>query len=90
MLVQIMYGNARSKVRVGVVVSQEFSEKVGVHQASCLSPLLFIIMMEALSWEFRPRCPWDDMYADDLVIISKSLVELHENILLWKAGMEAN
>ena len=43
--------------------------KVGVHQGSLLSPLLFIIVLEALSCEFRSGFPWDDLYADDLVII---------------------
>ena len=41
-LVQGMYSNARSCVRVG----EEYS-KVGVHQGSVLSRLLFIIVLEA-------------------------------------------
>ena len=49
--------------------------KVGVHQGSVLSPLLFIIVLEALSSEFRAGVPWKDLYADDLVIIADSLEE---------------
>ena len=53
-LVQGMYSNARSRVRVGVGYSEEFEVKVGVHQGSVLSPLLvFIIVLKALSREFR-------------------------------------
>ena len=52
-LVQGMYANARSRVRVGEGFSKEFEVKVGVHQGSVLSPLLFIIVLEALSREFR-------------------------------------
>ena len=52
-LVQGMYSNARSRVRVGEGYSEEFEVKVGVHQGSVLSPLLFIIVLEALSSEFR-------------------------------------
>ena len=48
-LVQGMYANARSRVRVGEGYSEEFKVKVGVHQGSVLSPLLFIIVLEALS-----------------------------------------
>ena len=48
-LVQGMYANARSCVRVGEGYSEEFEVKVGVHQGSVLSPLLFIIVLEALS-----------------------------------------
>ena len=39
-----------------------FSVRVGVHLGSVLSPLLFIIVLEALSREFREGLP------DDLVI----------------------
>ena len=38
-LVQGMYSNARSRVRVGEGYSEEFEVKVGVHQGSLLSPL---------------------------------------------------
>ena len=48
-LVQGMYANARSHVRVGEGYSEEFEVKVGVHQGSVLCPLLFIIVLEALS-----------------------------------------
>ena len=51
-LVQGMYSNARSRVSVGEGYSEEFEVKVGVHQGSVLSPLLFIIMLKALSREF--------------------------------------
>ena len=47
-LVQRMYANARSRVRVGEGYSEEFEVKVGVHQGSVLSPLLFIIVLEAV------------------------------------------
>ena len=47
-LVQRMFANARSRVRVGDGYSEEL-EVFGVHQGSVLSPLLFIIVLEALS-----------------------------------------
>ena len=52
-LVQGMYENVRSRVRVGEGLSIECEVKVGVHQGSVLSQLLFIIVLEALSREFR-------------------------------------
>ena len=60
---------------VGEGYSEEFEEKVGVHLGSVLSPLLFIIVLEALSHEFCSGVPWEDLYADDLVIITESLEE---------------
>ena len=71
-LVQGMYANARSRVRLGEGYSEEFGVKVDVHQRSVFSPLLFIIKLEALSREFRSGVPWEDLYADDLVIIAES------------------
>ena len=68
--------------------SEEFEVKVGVHQGSVLSPLLFITVLEALSQEFRPGVPWEDLYADDLVIIAESLEECVRRPLTWKEAME--
>ena len=44
-------------------------------------------MLEALSHEF-PAVPWEDLYADDLVIIADSLVECVRRLLIWKEAME--
>ena len=51
----------------------------GVHQGSVLSPLLFIIVLVALSLEFRAGVPWEDLYADDLVIIADSIEKCVRN-----------
>ena len=83
-----MYFNARSHVRVGERYSEEFEVKVGVHQGSVLSLLLFIIVLEALSREFRCRVPREDLYADDLVIIAESMEECVRRLLTWKGAME--
>ena len=74
-VVQGMYANARIRVRVNGQLSEEFGVGVGVHQGSVLSPLLFILVLEALSREFRTGVPWELLYADDLVIIADSLEE---------------
>ena len=68
--------------------SQEVDVKVRVHQGSLLSPLLFIIMLKALSLEFRAGVPTEDLYADDLVIIADSLEECVSWLLIWKEAME--
>ena len=62
--------------------------KVGVHQGSVLSLLLFIIVLEALSHEFRCGVPWEDLYADNLVIIDETLEECVRRLLTWKEAME--
>jgi len=50
--------------------SMEFEVRVGVHQGSVLSPLLFIIVMEVLSISFKQGLPWEPLYADDLVLVA--------------------
>ena len=37
----------------------------GTRQCSALSSLLFVIVMEALSREFRVALPWELLYIDD-------------------------
>ena len=46
--------------------SNSFEVKVARHQGSALSPFLFVMVMEALSREFRVALPWELLYADDL------------------------
>ena len=87
-LVQFMYKDVRSRVRVGDGYSEEFGVGVGVDQGSVLSPLLFIIVLEALSREFRTGCPWELLYADDLMISAESMEELLVKLKTWKSEME--
>ena len=80
-----MYKDVRSRVRVGDGYSEEFGVEVGVHQGSVLSPLLFIIVLEALSREFRTD---ELLYADDLMISAVSKEELLVKVKTWKTEME--
>ena len=62
-----MYDGATTAVRLRDGESKEFRVKVGVHQGSVLSQVLFTIVLEALSRrEFRCNLPWELFYADDL------------------------
>ena len=56
---------------------------VGVHQGSVLSPLLFIIVMEAVIHNVREGLPWEMLYADDLVLVGKCEEELKEKLRKW-------
>ena len=68
--------------------SRVFNVKVGVHQGSVLSPLLFIIVLEALSREFGEGLPKELLYVDDLVLIAETKELLLEKVSKWKEGME--
>ena len=88
--VQNMYSNARSRVRVNGQYSDEFNVRVGVHQGSVLSPLLFILVLEALSRKFPDRgAPWELLYADDLCVSADTKEKCIERLRLWKEEMES-
>jgi len=55
--VMSMYTGAKTVVRTVYGNSNGFEVKVGMHQGSALSPLLFVMIMEALSREFRVALP---------------------------------
>ena len=87
-VIQSMYEGALTSVKRRVGESVEFAVKVGVHQGSVLSPLLFTIVLEALLKKFRTGLPWELFYADDLALLAESEEELLEIIRRWKDGME--
>ena len=86
--VMALYEGARTVVRTEDGESEGFEVKVGLHQGSVLSPLLFLIVMEAVTKNIRGGLPWELLYADDLVIIAESLEELLEKLKRWKNGLE--
>jgi len=59
-----VYWCKNSVVRTVYGNSSGFEVKVGMCQGSALSPLLFPMVMEALSREFRVALPWELLYAD--------------------------
>jgi len=62
--------------------------KVGMHQGLALSPLLFVIVMEAISREFGVALPWELLYADDLVVIAETEEDLIKMLNGWKNNVE--
>ena len=68
-IVQSMYRNTRSYVRVKGTFSNDFLAQVGLRQGSVLSLLLFIIVLEVLSREVRSECPAEQLYADNLTLV---------------------
>ena len=87
-VIKAVYEDASTKVRMNGRESRDFNVKVGVHQGSVLGPLLFIIVLEALSREFREGLPMELLYADDLVLIAETKELLLEKVRIWKEGME--
>ena len=89
-IVKSIYNNAsRARfVRFTNSYRNPINVSVELHQGSVLSPLLFKIVMEALSCEFRTGCPWELLYADDFAIVAESLGEQKLKLKNWKNGLE--
>ena len=62
---------------------------MGMHQGLALSSLLFMIVMEAISREFRVALPWVLLYADDLAVIAETGQELIKRLDEWKDNVES-
>jgi len=67
----------------------EKAVKVGMHQGSVLSSLLFVIVLEAISREIRLALPWELLYADDLAVIAENDEELIKRLNEWKDNVES-
>ena len=65
-----------------------FRVKIGIQQGSALSSLLFVIVMEALSREFRVTLPWELLYAEDLAVIAETEDDLIKTLTEWKDNTE--
>jgi hypothetical protein len=87
-VIKAMYVDVTTMVKLNGRVSGGFGVRVGLHQGSVLSPLLFIIVLEALSRTFRQGLPKELLYADDLVLMADTEGLLIEMIIKWKTGME--
>ena len=85
--VMTIYRNNSNVIRVNNTMGDKFHVKVGVHQGSSLI-CLFVIVLEALWRESRSTLPWEMFYADDLVIIAESLLELDTWYAAWKHCLE--
>ena len=75
-----LYEGAETNVKVGLGLSEEFSEKVGVHQESVLSHLLFAMVIDEITENARKGWLKLILYADDLVQMGETMEELRENL----------
>ena len=87
--VMSLYDGAKTRVKVGSACSGEFQVKVGVHQGSVLSPLLFTIVVEVITENPRRGVANELLYADDLVFMSETMEDFKETFWNWKDALES-
>ena len=60
--------------------------KVGVHEGSALSPLLFIMIMDVLTEDVSGGSLMELLYADDLALCGESLNEVMNKYVIEKCS----
>jgi len=83
-----MYTGAKTVLRTVYGNSNGFKVKVGMHQGSALSPLLFAIVMEALSREFTVALSCELLNADNLIVIAETEDDQIKRLNEWKDNVE--
>ena len=83
-----LYEGCKTAVLVDGEPSSSFSVKVGIHQGSALSPLLFIMVMDVLTEDVRDGSLMELLYADDLVLCGESLNDVMDKYKRWKNAVE--
>ncbi|EYC46253.1 hypothetical protein Y032_0403g824 [Ancylostoma ceylanicum] len=81
--VRILYAEPRSRVQAAAGTSAEFPISVGVYQGSALSPLLFILVMDAITRDLQRPAPWTLLYADDVMLASEQKEDLQRQTQAW-------
>lgn len=87
-LIQDMYRNTRTQVKSPAGLSDSFHVKVGVHQGSALSPLLFNLCMDYITRDIQSPVPECMLYADDIVLMAKNATELQDSFNQWTTQIE--
>lgn len=79
-----LYEGAKTRVRVGLKLSEEFEVKVSV-----LLPLLFAIVVAVITESVRNDLMSEMLYEDDLVLASETMERLREKFWKWKEAFES-
>ncbi|VDO94808.1 unnamed protein product, partial [Heligmosomoides polygyrus] len=86
--VRMLYSCPKSRVQAAAGTSMEFPISVGVHQGSALSPLLFVVVMDAITRDLQKPVPWTLLYADDVMLASEDKCELEREVQAWCGRLE--
>ena len=85
--VMALYTEACNVVRTDAGLSESFEVKVGLHQGSVLSQLLFAAVTDVVSSEARSGLLSELLYADDLVIMAPTIEQLGRRVAEWRASI---
>ena len=79
-----LYEGTKTRVRVDCELSEELEVKVGMHQAPVMSSLCFLVAVDVIRELAREGVLSELLYADDLVMMSKTIERLVNTFIKWK------
>ena len=77
-------------LEIGHMDTEYLYVRVGLHQWSALSPLLFILLMGVLQANIGKEPQWVMLFADDLVICEDSRAEVELPLERWRDTFESH
>ena len=83
-----LYQEVLSQAKVEGEDSKEFAVRVGIHQWSILSLLIFAVVMDVVTEEVAKE-GHALMYADDLVLICETKEEARQRFVAWRNALES-
>ena len=88
--VMSLYEGAETRVIVDSEFLVEFEVKVGMHQGSVLSPIVFAVVVDFITEFVREGALSELLYADDLVLVSETIEGLWNKFMIWnEQGFES-
>ena len=85
--VMAWYTEACIVVRTDAGLSKSFEVKVGLHQGSGLSRLLFDAVIDIVSSEARSDLPSELLYTEDLELMAPTMEQPGRRVAEWRASL---
>jgi Reverse transcriptase (RNA-dependent DNA polymerase) len=88
-LMKDMYTNVVTCVRACDGEFDTFPIKIGLHQGSALSSYIFTLVMDEITNDIQGDISWCMLFADDVVLIDESRIEVNQKLELWRQTLES-
>ena len=76
-------------VRTVVWETNDFPITIGLHQGSTLNPYLFALIIDELTRHMQDMVPWCMLFADDIVLVAETKVEVNAKLELWREALKS-
>ncbi|VDO75490.1 unnamed protein product [Heligmosomoides polygyrus] len=79
----MLFSCPKSRVQAEAGTSMEFPISAGVHQGSALFPLLFVVVVNAITRDLQKPVPWALLYADDIMLACEDKDDFERQEQAW-------